>query len=61
MGGHELLAALSRHLRTLGAGARFDEQFLGDELLRQLGKIYVPNTLFQPDDFDELATILGQY
>jgi hypothetical protein len=61
MGGHELLAALCRHLRGLGAGARFHSQFLSDELLRLLVPMYQPNTLFQPDDFAELAAILAQY
>jgi hypothetical protein len=61
MGGHELLAALSRHLHGLGAGARFSQQILADELLRLLDQMYHPNTLFQPDDFAELATILAQY
>ena len=59
MGGHELLAALSRHLHDLGAGARFSQQFLSDELLRLLDQMYSPNTLFQPDDFAELAAILA--
>jgi hypothetical protein len=61
MGGHELLAALSRHLHGVGAGARFTQQVLANELLRLLVQIYQPNTLFQPDDFAELATILAQY
>jgi hypothetical protein len=61
MGGHELLAALSRHLHNLGAGSRFSQQILSDELLRLLDQMYHPNTLFQPDDFAELAGILTQY
>ncbi len=61
MGGHELLASLSRHLHSLGAGARFSQQILADELLRRLDQMYHPNTLFQPDDFAELAAILAQY
>ena len=61
MGGHELLAALSRHLHSLGAGARLNQQVLSDELLRALDRIYLPNILFQPDDFAELGAILGQY
>jgi hypothetical protein len=61
MGGHELCAALSRHLHSLGAGSRFSQRVLSDELLRLLGQIYHPNTLFQPDDFAELAAILAQY
>jgi hypothetical protein len=60
MGGHELLAALSRHLHSLGAGARLNQQVLSDELLRVLDRIYQPNILFQPDDFAELAAILAQ-
>ncbi len=61
MGGHELLEALTRHLHNLGAGSRFSQQFLSDELLRLLDQTYQPNTLFQPDDFAELAAILAQY
>jgi hypothetical protein len=61
MGGHELLAALSRHLRGLGAPGRLNERALGDELLRVLTRIYQPNTFYQPDDFLELAVILRQY
>lgn len=61
MGGHELLAALSRHLHSLGAGARLNQQVLSDELLRVLDRIYQPNILFQPDDFAGLAAILAQY
>jgi hypothetical protein len=61
MGGHELLAALSRYLHALGAGSSFSQQFLADELLRLLAQMYQPNTLFQPDDFAELAAILAQY
>jgi len=61
MGGHELLAALSRHLHSLGAGARLNQQVLSDELLRVLDGIYQPNILFLPDDFADLAAILAQY
>jgi hypothetical protein len=61
MGGHELLAGLSRHLHALGAGARFSQRVLANELLRLLSQMYHPNTLFQPDDFAELAAILAQY
>ncbi len=61
MGGHELLGALSRHLHGLGAGSHLSQAILANELLRLLNQIYQPNTLFQPDDFAELATILAQY
>jgi hypothetical protein len=61
LGGHELLEALTRHLRNLGAGSRFSQRFLSDELLRLLDRMYHPNVLFQPDDFAELAAILAQY
>jgi hypothetical protein len=61
MGGHELVAALSRYLHSLGAGAGLNQQVLADELLRVLDQIYQPNILFVPDDFAELAAILAQY
>ena len=61
MGGHELLSALSRHLHHLGAGSRLSQQFLSNELLRLLAQMYHPNTLFQTDDFADLARILAQY
>jgi hypothetical protein len=61
MGGHDLLEALTRHLRNLGAGPRFSQRFLSDELLRLLDQMYHPNVLSQPDDFAELAAILAQY
>jgi hypothetical protein len=61
MGGKELLDALSRHLRSLGApGAAVNRDVLADGLLRVLAPIYQPNTIYQPDDFAELAAILRQ-
>ncbi len=61
MGGKELLEALTRYLRDLGAGSSFSQRFLSDELLRLLDQMYHPNILFQPDDFAELAAVLAQY
>ncbi len=61
MGGHELVAALAAHLRGAGAPAGFTNSFLAEELLRVLTPIYQPGALYQPDDFQELAAILGQY
>ena len=62
MGGKNLLAALSRHLHTLGApGPSVNRNMLADGLLRVLVPIYQPNTIYQPDDFAELAVILRQY
>lgn len=61
MGGRELMAALAAHLRGLGAPQRFTDSDLADELLRVLALIYRPGALFHPDDFQELAAILGQY
>jgi hypothetical protein len=61
MKGKDLLAALSRHLVQLGAPARLNQDVLGDELLRVLQQIYQPNSIYQPDDFAELAGILRQY
>jgi hypothetical protein len=62
MGGKELLAALSRHLHALGAPAHsVRRSVLADELLRVLVPIYQPNSIYQPDDFAELAAILRQY
>jgi hypothetical protein len=62
MGGKELLDALSRNLRSLGApGTAVNRDQLADELLRVLVPIYQPNTIYQPDDFAELAAILKQY
>lgn len=60
MGGKELVAALSRQLHGLGARG-LDKDQLADKLVAVLSRIYSPNTLFQPDDFSELANILGQY
>jgi hypothetical protein len=62
MGGKELLAALSRHLHTLGApGSLVNRDELADGLLRVLERIYQPNVIYQPDDFAELAAVLRQY
>jgi hypothetical protein len=61
MGGHELMAALAAHLRGVGAPTGFTDTFLENELLRVLTPIYQPGTIYQPDDFQELATILAQY
>jgi hypothetical protein len=61
MGGHELMAALAAHLRGLGAPPNFTDAFLEEELLRVLPPIYQPGAIYQPDDFHELAAILGQY
>ena len=61
MGGHELMAALAVHLRGIGAPPAFTDSFLEEELLRVLTPIYQPGAIYQPDDFQELAAILGQY
>ncbi len=61
MGGHALIAALSRHLHTLGALARLNQNELANELLRMLARVYQPNVIYQPDDFADLASILAQY
>jgi hypothetical protein len=61
MGGHELMAALAAHLRQVGAPPAFTDRFLENELLRVLTPIYAPGVIYQPDDFQELATILAQY
>jgi hypothetical protein len=61
MGGHELMAALAAHLRGVGAPLSFTDRFLEDELLRVLIAIYQPGVFYNPDDFQELATILAQY
>jgi hypothetical protein len=61
MGGHELMAALAAQLRALGAPPGFTDSFLGEELLRILTSVYAPGAMYQPDDFQDLATILGQY
>jgi hypothetical protein len=61
MGGHELMAALAAHLRGCGAPTGFTDSFLEEELLRVLTPLYQPGALYHPDDFEDLATILGQY
>lgn len=61
LGGHELLQSLAFELRRLGGPPALTEQYLGTELLAALGRVYQPNTLFQPDDFAALGTILAQY
>jgi len=61
MGGHELMAALAAHLRGIGAPPGFTRSFLEEELLRVLTPIYQPGAIYQPDAFQELAVILGQY
>jgi hypothetical protein len=61
MGGHELMAALAAHLRSVGAPSGLTASFLEEELLRVLIPIYQPGTIYHPDDFQELAAILGQY
>lgn len=61
MGGHELMAALAAHLRGAGAPPGFTDSFLEEELLRVLTPIYQPGGIYQPDDFQDLATILSQY
>ena len=60
---HTLLRmrALTAHLRGIGAPAAFTASFLEEELLRMLIPIYQPGVIYQPDDFQELATILRQY
>ena len=55
------MAALARHLGGLGAPTRLDQNVLADELLRVLEQVYQPNSIYQADDFAELAAILGQY
>ena len=61
MGGKELMIALAAHLRSLGAPPGLSRSFLEEELLRVLPPIYQPGAIYQPDDFQELAAILGQY
>ena len=61
LGGHELMSSLAGHLRGIGAPPGFSESFLEDELLRVLIPIYQPGAIYQPDEFQELATILRQY
>ena len=61
MGGHELLATLSRFLHGLGAPGPLNQGALANELLRVLALMYQPNTIYQPDDFADLAVILAHY
>jgi hypothetical protein len=61
MGGHAFVAALCRHLKGPSSPAGLDQDFLAGELLRVLKDIYQPNTIYQPDDFAELANMLRQY
>jgi hypothetical protein len=61
MGGHELMGALAAPFRGVGAPPAFTDSFLGEELLRVLPPIYQLGTIYQPDDFHELAAILRQY
>lgn len=61
MGGHELMAALAAYLRGVGAPHGFTDRFLENELLRVLIPIYQPGVIYNPDDFQELATILARY
>lgn len=58
MGGHELMAAFLDELWHLGAPRKFSSLTLEEDLLDVLTTIYQPDTLFQPDDFHELAQIL---
>jgi hypothetical protein len=60
MAGEKLLAALSRQLVGFGAPAKLDQDELADDLLRVLARVYQPSTLYQPDDFADLAAILRQ-
>lgn len=60
MGGHELVRALESRLRLFGAPPQTD-QAVADDLLESLDKVYTPGITFQPDDFQQLATILAQY
>ena len=61
MGGHELMSALANHLQATGMPPGFSSSILESELLRVLGKTYEPGITYQPDDFQDLATILAQY
>jgi hypothetical protein len=61
IGGKELLRALLRHLRVLGAPARLRREDLEDQLVQAAERVYQPNALYHPDDFAQLATILAQY
>lgn len=60
MGGHELMAALAAYLRGLGAPPGFTDRFQESELLGALVPIYQPGAIYQPDDFQELASRLAQ-
>jgi hypothetical protein len=60
MGGHELMAALSRFLHSTGAPTGVDQNTLADSLIEAAERIYRPG-LFVPDDFADLANILAQY
>lgn len=61
MGGHELMASLAAHLRGLGAPPAITDEYLVEELLRVLIQFYEPGTIYNPDDFQQLANILAQY
>jgi hypothetical protein len=61
VGGKQLLRALSRHLRALGAPARLTREVLEDQLVQAAERVYQPNALYQPDDFAQLAAILARY
>jgi hypothetical protein len=61
MGGHELMAALAAHLRSLGVPPSLTDSILEEDLLDVLSQIYRPGTLYDPDDFQELAVILSRY
>jgi hypothetical protein len=61
MGVHELMAALAAYLRGRGAPPGFTHSVLEGQLLRVLTTIYQPGVIYQPDDFSDLAAILGQY
>lgn len=55
------MAALAAHLRGIGAPHVLTDTFLENELLRVLIAIYAPGAIYNPDDFQELGTILAQY
>jgi hypothetical protein len=60
--GKKILASLSRQLHGLHAPGQLTQStLLADNLLAILARIYKPNALFQPDDFNELAAILRQH
>ena len=54
------MAALVAYLRGLGAPPGFTDRFLESELLGALVPIYQPGAIYQPDDFQELASRLAQ-